>query len=88
MKKYDEQFQKDAVNHLIVSGKTIDATADSLSVSKSALSKWKHKYQTTATTNDTDKDKELSRLQRENLELRQELNIVKKSVAIFLKPQR
>ena len=87
-KKFDETFMKDAVNHLIISGKTIDEVADSLGVSGSALGRWKLKYQATAVGSELSKDEELRRLRNENSDLRMEREILKKSIGIFSRAQR
>lgn len=88
-KRYDEQFQRDAVTHWIKSGKSAAQVASDLGISGYSLARWREKYvaeeggpQQEALKNEVD------RLRRENLDLRQERDILKKSVAIFSKPQK
>lgn len=88
-KHYDDEFKRDAVNHWIKSGKTAKQTADALGIAEANLHRWKEKYLTEEGGPQQEALKvENERLRRENLELRQEREILKKSVAIFLKPQR
>ncbi len=87
-KRFDETFMKDAVNHLIISGKTIDEVASSLGISSSALGRWRLRYQSVATNIDLSKDDELRALRKENSNLRMERDILKKSIAIFSREQR
>jgi transposase len=86
---YEEEFQRDAVDHLIRTGKSMRQTALDLGVSEQSLSNWKKKY---LAEQDGPQRKTLeeriSQLEKENLELREERDILKKSVAIFLKPRK
>lgn len=86
---YDEVFQRDAVDHLIRSGKSLRQTAKDLGVSEQSLRTWKKKY--LAEENGPQRstlDERMAQLERENRELREERDILKKSVAIFLKPRK
>lgn len=86
---YDEQFQRDAVNQWIRSGKPSKVVAGNLGVSVNSLRQWKQKY---LSETDGPQQKalheEVERLKHENAELREERDILKKSVAIFLKPRK
>ena len=88
-KRYDEEFQRNAVDHWIKSGKSAAQVASDLGISGYSLARWREKYvaEEGGPQREALKD-EVDRLRRENLELRQERDILKKSVAIFLKPQK
>ena len=87
MIRYDEEFQRNAVNLWIRSGKPARQVAEELGVSDASLHRWKEKY-----INEEDSpqreaaEAEIERMRREIIELKQEREILKKSVAIFLKP--
>ena len=79
---------KNAVNHLIISGKAIHEVASSLGVSTSALGRWKQKYQSTTSASELSKDEQILHLRKELTNAEEENLILKKSVGIFLKIQR
>ena len=87
MGKFDKQFKKDAVNHLIVSGKTVREVSEALGVSKSSLHLWKQQYAASASSKELEKDDELAKLRRENADLKMERDILKKATAIFSRMQ-
>lgn len=84
-KSYDKDFKKTIVN-LYESGKGISDLSREYGVSKSVISSWIKKYKTitTSTCATTTNDKIL-KLQKKNRELEQEVEILKKAVAIFSK---
>lgn len=87
--RYDEQFQRDAVDLWIKSGKPAYKVAEELGISDGSLQRWKAKYLAEAGgPQQKNLQAENERLKREVSELRQEREILKKSVAIFLKPQK
>lgn len=87
-KKYNVEFKRDAVNHLIVSGKSIKSVAESLGISKSALGQWKLDYQEKATHEELSKDKEIKSLRDTNKDLQMQCEILKKAMAIFSQTQK
>ena len=96
-KRYDEQFKKDAVDHWIKNKKSVREVSESLGVSETTLYKWRRKYEFDNEDPNRSIEAELSRLRKENSELRQERDILpvfaaqsqmKKSAAVFLKPQK
>ena len=87
-KRYNEEFMKNAVNHLIISGKAIHEVASSLGVSTSALGRWKQKYECRTSALELSKDEQILRLRKELTNAEEENLILKKSVGIFLKIQR
>ena len=84
-KSYDEDFKKTIVN-LYESGKGISELSREYGVSKSVISGWIKKYKTiTTSTGKTTTNDEILKLQKKNRELEQEVEILKKAVAIFSK---
>lgn len=84
-KSYDEEFKKTIVN-LYETGKGISDLSREYVVSKSVISSWIKKYKTiTTSTGATTTNDEILKLQKKNRELEQEVEILKKAVAIFSK---
>ena len=86
-KKYDDQFRKDAVNHLLISGKTVREVSKALGVSKSALHQWRKEYDTGASQQELSMADELTQLRKELRDVTMERDILKKATAIFSKMQ-
>ncbi len=86
---YDDEFRRNAVDHWIRSRKTCREVADDLGISVNSPRQWKKIY---LSEPDGPQRKnlqaEVDRLQKENAELREDRDILKKSVAIFLKPRK
>lgn len=86
---YGEEFQRDAVDHLIRTRKSIRQAASDLGVSEQSLRLWKKKYLVEkGSPQSKTLEEEIERMKQEILELREERDILKKSVAIFLKPRK
>lgn len=84
-KTYDEEYKKTIVN-LYESGKGISELSREYGMSKSVISNWIKKYKTiTTSTGETTTNDEILKLQKKNRELEQEVEILKKAVAIFSK---
>lgn len=87
--RYDEEFKASAVRMVVEKGRAISLVAKDLGISEPALRRW-----VKASTEPEDATtKKLAELEAENKRLRKELedakdtvNILKKSVAIFIKP--
>ncbi len=86
---YDEKFRRNAVDHWIRSRKTCREVADDLGISVNSLRQWKKIYlsEPDGPQQQSLRD-EVERLKRELQETREERDILKKSVAIFLKPRK
>jgi transposase len=87
--KRSEEFKREAVRLLETRGeRTIAEVAASLGVAENLLHSWKRKYGSAAEQvrrergGETPED-ELKRLRRENAQLKQERDVLKKSVAFF-----
>ena len=84
-KSYDEDFKKTIVN-LYENGKGISELSREYGVGKSTIDSWIKKYKTIITsTGETTTNDEILKLQKKNRELEQEVEIIKKAVAIFSK---
>ena len=93
-RKYDKEFKIQAVKLLLESGKTTNEIADDLGISSGNLTRWKREYREDAENAFPGKgrlkpdDEELRRLRKENEDLKQEREILKKALAIFSRPRR
>ena len=84
-KTYDEEFKKTVVG-LYESGKGISELSREYGIGKSTIDSWIKKYKTiTTSTGEVTNNDEILKLQRKNRELEQEVEILKKAVAIFSK---
>lgn len=84
-KSYDEDFKKTIVN-LYENGKGISELSREYGIGKSTIDSWIKKYKTiTTSTGETTTNDEILKLQKKNRELEQEVEILKKAVAIFSK---
>lgn len=87
--RYDEEFKASAVKMVVEKGRPISSVAKDLGISEPALRRW-----VKANTEPEDAtSKKLAEVEAENKRLKKELedakdtvNILKKSVAIFVKP--
>lgn len=78
MKKYDEEFKREAVRK-IIEGQSVASLSRELGVSAAQLHEWKKRKLEAS----TDAEKDLMKLRRENRELRMEVEILKKAALIF-----
>lgn len=88
-KRYGEEFQREAVRLYLTSGKTQTALAKELGISTATLSFWRRKYDLGLPGNEALKaaaDERVQQLEKENARLRQERDILKKSLGIALTP--
>ena len=84
-KSYDEDFKKTIVN-LYEHGKGISELSREYGVGKSTIDSWIKKFKTiTTSTGEVTNNDEILKLQKKNRELEQEVEILKKAVAIFSK---
>lgn len=87
MRKFTEDFKREAVRLVQTSGRTIGQIADDLGIGHSPLGKWLAKHRKTelrAGPHD-DTAKELARLRKENEILWAERDLLKKAAAFFAK---
>lgn len=84
-KSYDEDFKKTVVS-LYENGKGISELSREYGVGKSTIDSWIKKFKTiTTSTGEVTNNDEILKLQKKNRELEQEVEILKKVVAIFSK---
>lgn len=88
--RYDEEFKSSAVKMVVEKGRPISDVAKDLGVSQPTLRRWVK----AGTEPDNSPAKRLAELEAENRKLKKDLEnandtveILKKSVAIFIKPQ-
>lgn len=84
-KSYDENYKKTIVN-LYESGKRKSDLTREYGISYTNVNNWIKKYGTIKTsTGEVTTNDEIIKLKKKNLELEQEVEILKKAVAIFSK---
>jgi transposase len=90
--RYDDEFKDHAVKMVVEQERTISAVASDLGVSQPTIRRWVQQAQQ-ATKPESSKDKRIAELETENKKLKRQLantketvDILKKSVAIFIKP--
>ena len=89
-KRYTEEFKREAVRLLVSrGGQPAGGIAKSLGVQPSQLYEWRKRFgdMAVAATNGRGegKDEELNRLRKEVAQLRKEKEVLKKSVALFIR---
>jgi len=85
---YTEEFKKEAVRLVLTSGKTQRQIAKDLGVTEWAISTWKKKYDLNDQANADlrlSADERIRQLEKENANLRQERDILKKAMGIVSK---
>lgn len=85
--KHDEEFKKMIVNLCETSkDKTMSDIAREYGITRTSITNWRKKYGTIVTsTGEVTTNDEIIKLQKKNYELEQEVDILKKAVAIFSK---
>jgi transposase len=91
-RRFTEEFKEGAVRLVLDEGKTVGAVARELDLTASALSLWVHQARAERTKGKSglmkEEREELTRLRRENRELRMEREVLKKAAAFFAKDHR
>ena len=90
---FTEEFRAGAVRLVLDEGKTVGSVARDLDLTPSALSTWVQRARANRTKGKSGgltsaEREELSRLRKENRELRLERDILKKAAAFFAKENR
>ena len=87
--RYDEEFKAHAVKMVVEKGRSVSTVAKELGVSSPAIRRWVK----LSTQGEDSTAKRLAELERENRKLKKELSdtketveVLKKSVAIFVRP--
>jgi transposase len=90
-RKYDKQFKEEAVRLVTEGGRKVTDVARSLGIHENLLRTWKRKHKEDPAGSFPGKghvkpqDEELRRLQKENANLKEDREILKKALAIFSK---
>ena len=90
-KKYTEEFKREAVRLMETRGeRTVGDVAAGLGIADNLLHSWRKRYGSAAEQLRKERggetpEEELKRLRRENSQLRQERELLKKSVAFFVR---
>lgn len=87
-REYDSQFKEEAVRLVIEGGRSVSEVAQSLGINRERLYNWRQKLSIDSSqdkTPATSVEQELKRLQRENANLKEDKEILKKALAIFSK---
>jgi transposase len=87
-KRYEEAFKKQAVEHWLQSGKPGTQIARELGVSYPTLKQWKRCYWGDATPVRPDLESEVRALRAELARVREQRDILKKTLGIFAVPSR
>ena len=88
---FTDEFKAGAVRLVLEEGKTVGQVARDLDLTETALREWVHRSRADRSQGRTGlttaEREELSKLRRENRELRMERDILKKAAAFFAKHQ-
>ena len=85
-RKYDAVFKREAVALWLNSGKSARVISAELGISEGHLYNWKKGYGPVAATSEKQREDELAALRRENALLRQQRDILKKTLGILSEP--
>ena len=90
-RNYDRQFKEEAIRLATEGGRTVSDVAHGLGIHENLLYTWKRKYKKDPSGSFPGKghlkpeEEELKRLQKENANLKEDREILKKALAIFSK---
>ena len=90
-RKYDRQFKEEAVQLVTKGGRSVSDVASGLGIHENLLHTWKRRHKEDPAGSFPGKghlspqDEELQRLQKENANLKEDREILKKALAIFSK---
>jgi len=90
-RKYDKQFKEEAVKLVTEGGRSVSDVARGLGIYENLLHTWKRRHKEDPAGSFPGKghlkppDEELRRLQKENANLKEDREILKKALAIFSK---
>jgi transposase len=84
--KFDGDFKRDAVLQWLNSGKSARQVAEDLGIGESRLHLWKKTHGPVGPAVQARREDELAALRRENAQLRQQRDILKKTLGILSEP--
>lgn len=85
-RKYDSTFKREAVGLWLKSGKAAKQVAEELGVPEAMLYRWKQIYWPTGDASQAELQDQIKKLQRENELLREQRDILKKTLGIISEP--
>ena len=89
---YDKQFKIDAVKMVKPGEKSASEVGRNLGISPDLVARWKREFEEEEkkafTGHGNPRDEEITRLKKENAELKMERDILKKAMAIFSTPEK
>lgn len=85
-RKFDRTFKKEAVALWLNSGKSAKQVATELGIGENRLYLWRKKFAPVTPAKQADMESELQALRRENAQLRQQRDILKKTLGILSEP--
>ena len=91
MKQYSAEFKLEAVKRYLASGRPLTKIAEELGVKTTTLHGWVRKFQESpdvpfpGSGHLRPEDEKLKKLEKENKELKEEIEILKKAAAFFAK---
>jgi len=85
-RKFDRNFKKEAVALWLNSGKPAREIALELGIRENRLYLWRQKFAPATPAKQADRESELQALRRENAQLRQQRDILKKTLGILSEP--
>jgi transposase len=86
-KRYDEEFKSSAVKMITEKGRSISEVSRSLDVSEPALRRWVNaakEPEDSEASRVKELEQEIKRLKKENDDLKDTVDVLKKSIAIFV----
>jgi transposase len=86
-RKYDPVFKREAVTLWLSSGKSARVVSAELGIPRRHLYAWKKSYGPLPAASENEREAELAALRRENALLRQQRDILKKTLGIISEPQ-
>src|SRR2546430_16401276 len=87
-RKFDAVFKRDAVALWVSSGKSAKMAAAELGIEERHLYNWKQEFAPATPATQTQMEAEVAALRRENAILRQQRDILKKTLGILSEPPR
>ncbi|HEY5913683.1 MAG TPA: transposase [Verrucomicrobiae bacterium] len=85
-RKFDRNFKKEAVALWLNSGRSAREVATELGIGENRLYFWRKKFAPLTPAAEADMESQLQALRRENAELRQQRDILKKTLGILSAP--
>lgn len=85
-RKYDRTFKREAVALWLNSGKSARQIASELGIGENRLYSWRSEFAPITPAKEADLESEVQTLRRENAELRQQRDILKKTLGILSAP--